>query len=240
MRKSSPKWTPEEIEKLKALYPNHATQDLVPIFNRSLHGINGAAFKLGIKKSEAHQEALREWRRQRYLNDPAFKATQLRKGHTPWNKGQPNEKAKYLPHAFKPGMLQGWANENVLPVGTYRVYTGDLYRKINTTGTKNQQWKKVSRLVWEAANGPVPPGHIVLFKPGKHTTKLEDIRLENIECITRREQLERNSFLNYPAEFRGLISVLAHLRNKIKRKEDHEKHNDGCAKSPMRNDGSPE
>jgi hypothetical protein len=41
-------------------------------------------------------------------------------------------------------------------------------------GALYRNWVAVHRLVWEQAHGPVPPGHIVVFRPGRHTTDLDE------------------------------------------------------------------
>lgn len=47
--------------------------------------------------------------------------------------------------------------------------------------------------MWIEANGPVPAGHIVIFKPGMKTTDPERITLDKVECITRAENARRTN-----------------------------------------------
>ena len=48
---------------------------------------------------------------------------------------------------------------------------------------KGHRYQSQHRVVWEDANGPIPEGHIVHHKNEVKT----DNRLENLECITRKE-----------------------------------------------------
>jgi hypothetical protein len=76
--------------------------------------------------------------------------------------------------------------------------------------------------VWEAANGPLPAGHAIAFKNGDKT----DIRLENLECIARRELMARNTVHNLPKPLAQAIQLLGALNRQIntKEKQNDEKH----------------
>ena len=76
------------------------------------------------------------------------------------------------------------------------------------------------RLVWIEANGPVPDGHVVRFKPGRRTTDVEMITLDAIECVTLAQNMKRNSFRNnYPPEVVKLIENRAHLQRMINKRQ---------------------
>ena len=60
-------------------------------------------------------------------------------------------------------------------------------------------WKGKHKIIWEAANGPVPPGHVLIFADGN---KL-NVTLENLLLITRRELAVMNK--------KGLIANKAEL-----------------------------
>ena len=89
---------------------------------------------------------------------------------------------------------------------------GQLQRKVNDNpGNNTDRWKPVSRLVWEAANGPVPPGHLVVFRPGCSTTNPALITLDTVELITRSEHARRNSWTRLPPELREITRLRATL-----------------------------
>jgi hypothetical protein len=75
-------------------------------------------------------------------------------------------------------------------------------------------WKPQHHLLWAAAHGPVPPGHALAFKNGDRT----DVRLDNLECIPRRELMLRNTVHNYPKPLAETIQLLGALTNRIRRR----------------------
>lgn len=82
---------------------------------------------------------------------------------------------------------------------------------MTTAGRGGQRWKAVHRLLWVERHGPVPAGHVVVFRNGDKT----DLRLENLECVSRREQMARNTVHNYPKEIAQLMQLRGALNRKI-------------------------
>jgi hypothetical protein len=82
------------------------------------------------------------------------------KGHEPYNKGQKRGNLPGMERTqFKPGHMP----HNHRPVGSERV-NRDGYRERKIAEPKT--WRAVHVLNWEAAHGPVPKGHKVIFKDG--------------------------------------------------------------------------
>lgn len=73
------------------------------------------------------------------------------------------------------------------------------------------------RLVWEAANGPVPAGHIVVFKPGMRTVVLEEITLDRVELITRAENARRNHPRSRDPELGRLVQLKGAITRQVNR-----------------------
>lgn len=117
--------------------------------------------------------------------------------------------------------MSGAAQHNYVPIGTHRLSKdGYLERKTNDEHpTPARRWIGVHRLVWEAANGPVPPGHIIAFKPGQRTNVLEEITLGRVECISLAENIRRNTLHRYPKEIVHTIQVRAALNRRINREQ---------------------
>jgi hypothetical protein len=67
--------------------------------------------------------------------------------------------------------------------------------------------------VWERDVGPIAPGHIVVFRPGMRTTDPALITVARLECISRAENVRRNSMHQLPRELRELV----HLRGRLTR-----------------------
>jgi hypothetical protein len=120
-----------------------------------------------------------------------WQPTQFRKGHVPANKGK---KGIHLSPAteFKKGnMPQTWK-----PVGTESLRAdGYIWVKIAEPHT----WREKHRLVWEAANGPVPKGHKVIFGDGNRL----NTKLDNLILVTDAQLVRMNQ--------NGLIGCSVHL-----------------------------
>jgi len=63
----------------------------------------------------------------------------------------------------------------------------------------------------------VPKGSIVIFKPGTQTIKVEDIRIENLECITRAEHARRNHPNSKSPEFARLCQLKGAITRQFNR-----------------------
>lgn len=81
-------------------------------------------------------------------------------------------RAKILQTAFKKGQRP----HNWVPVGTEVIAT-DGYVKVKVGEPNKWEWK--ARMVWEAAHGPRPKGHVIIHINGIKT----DNRLENLDCV---------------------------------------------------------
>lgn len=105
------------------------------------------------------------------------------KGTIPPNKGK---KGYCHPAAVPTQFKKGNVPVNKFPVGTVKKKTdGYIWKKI---GEGEREWKQLHRILWEEANGPIPEGHVLIFKNGNK----EDVRLENLILVT----LEENAVMN--------------------------------------------
>jgi hypothetical protein len=77
----------------------------------------------------------------------------------------------------------------------------------------------VHRLVWEAVNGPMPRGYIVVFKPGMASSDPDMITIDRVELISRAELMRRNTRHSLPPELNALISTKARLTRLINERE---------------------
>lgn len=212
-------WTAEEEAHLRQHYATTLTVDLARRFGCDIKRVLAKANSMGLlKTTELIAETARERNREREQaglgNTGRFAA-----GITPWNKGvkgSTGTQAGCRAHQFRPGSKpHTW-----VPIGSYRVCEGQLQQKVNDLpGPNHVRWKPVTRLVWEAANGPVPAGHAVVFRPGKQTTDPERITLDALECINRVELMRRNSYhTNYPPELQRVVQLRGVLQRQINRK----------------------
>lgn len=206
------RFTEVERELVRRHYADSLTADLSTATGLSAGQIHRLAHSLGVSKS---RELVADMARQALEGDHPWRQHRFAPGHTPANKG------KTMPDGWAPGRMRetqfkpGVRPHTWMPVGSYRVNPdGALERKVNDLpGPYHVRWHPVSRLVWEEAHGPVPAGHIVVFKPGRRTTVLAEITLDAVECISKRENALRNSIHNLPAP----LKEIAQLRRRITR-----------------------
>jgi hypothetical protein len=117
--------------------------------------------------------------------------TQFQKGSVPWNKGMKGLAIGGEATRFK----KGQRGRNWLPIGTERVNT-DGYVDVKIAERK---WRQKNILIWEAANGPIPKGHCLIFADSNPL----NVTLDNLILITRAELAVMNR--------RGLIAQSAEL-----------------------------
>ena len=210
-------WTDEERATVARLYPDANTERLAAHLGRSPRSVYQQAEAMGLKKSPEYFAGGggSRWR----TEDPrallSCVATRFTPGHTAWNKGM-----KGLDLGGKATRFcKGNKPQATRPVGSYRLNNdGHLQRKIGeASGNNSQRWRGVAELVWTAANGPLPPGHIVVFRPGQFTNVLEQITLERVECISRAENARRNHPRNQHPEYGRLVQLKGAITRQVNR-----------------------
>ena len=203
-------FSPREIAMLYERYP-HAidTAALAKEMKRTVSAIHAAAARRGIRKTE-HAIAL-------IAKQYTGKGGQFTKGFTPWNKGMKGYQAGG--RSVQTRFVAGQKPHTTLPVGSYRItkdgYLEQKWRE--APGNANQRWRSVHRMVWEAAHGAVPNGHIVIFKAGKSTNALEEITIERLELVSRAENLRRNHPRNICPELGRLYAIKGAITRQVNR-----------------------
>jgi hypothetical protein len=222
------KWLDWECEFLRLHYADSRTDDLATVLKRTVGQVYQKAAQLGLTKSEAYLATDNACRIQRGKQHPSMIATRFKAGQVSWNKGLKGVvgvQEACRATQFKKGRPAHEAR-NYVPIGSHRVSKdGYLQRK----GTDDpsivpaRRWTAVHHLVWEEVNGPVPAGHVVVFKPGCKTTDLESITADCCECVTRQELMRRNSYhTNYPPEVARLIQLRGAINRQINKRAKHE------------------
>jgi hypothetical protein len=209
-------WTSDEVQTLKAHYPDTPTWELAERLGRPVRSLYGKAQELGLKKSPEFLNSPMSGRTR--AGSKRGGATRFKPGDVPHNKGQKgwNSGGRSEVSRFMPGHRP----HNWVPVGSERLKDGVRQRKVTDTGCPPRDWKAVHRIVWEEHNGPTPPGHIVSFRNGNR----QDIRIENLELISRAENMRRNSLLNLPEPLPQLIQLRGAINRQInKRRKQSEK-----------------
>lgn len=220
------RWTPAEDATLRARYSDEQTEMIAHDLGLSVGRVYQRAGKLGLHKSAAFMASDAAGRIQRGRTDPRMVATQFQKGIVPANKGlrRPGWAAGRMRETqFKKGRPATEAR-NYVPIGTEKY---DRKRKVTMRKVTDDpavfpvmRWRPVHVLVWEAANGPVPDDHIVVFKKGLKTLVSADITVDRLDLMTLSENMRRNSYHNnYPKEVAQLIQLKGALNRKINRRQ---------------------
>lgn len=214
-------WTAAELDLLRSMYPWCHTADVAAWLQRGVGQCYQAAAKHGLSKSAEYLASDTACRIQRGKQHPSMIASRFKPGLTPWNKGRDSHETGTGHHPnsrrtqFRKGRPASEAR-NYVPIGSLRV-CADGYLERKMTDDPNifpaRRWVAVHRLVWEAAHGPIPAGHIVRFKPGQKTAVLEEITADRLECITRAE----NARINHPAQRDPELFRLIQLKGAITR-----------------------
>lgn len=216
-------WTAADNRVLRNRYPYEKTDAIARDLGRKVGQVYQQAQKLGLSKS-AEYLATGDAHR---LNghEPASKIHRFKPGQPPPNKGlrRPGwAPGRMATTQFKKGQMAGAAQHNYVAIGTERISKdGYLERKVTDDPAlaPARRWVGVHRLVWEAANGPIPPGHAVAFLPGRRATDAAAITADGLELVTRVELMRRNGLWNrYPREVAELVQLKGAVNRKINRR----------------------
>ncbi|MDF3837094.1 HNH endonuclease signature motif containing protein [Cupriavidus basilensis] len=201
-------WSEVEIEAMRLFYPDTLTEAFARAFDRPIGAVYAMARRMGIQKSAAFQATQAVGR----LGAKHGEATRYRKGEPAWNKGMKGwNKPGNQATQFKPGRR----SHNQRAIGSERVSKhGYLQRKVTDTGHSKADWIEVHILVWTAANGPVPAGHVVAFRDGNKS----HVDLDNLELVARADLMLRNSVHQYPPDLAAVMQMMGYLNRRINAK----------------------
>ena len=193
--KAQHKYTPEQIEFIRKNIKNMTWKELTMKFNET-YGTN-----LSYKALAATGK--------RYKIQTG-RTGQFPKGLTPWNKGMkglsfPGMEATQ----FKPGNVP----HNWVPIGSERI-TKDGYIQVKIQdGKKQKNWRGKHILIWEAANGPLPEGHAIIFGDGNK----RNFDLDNLILVSRAQLalLNKNRLIQNNAELTKTGILIADIYKKI-------------------------
>lgn len=211
-------WSDEDLVRLKREYADAHTPELARSLGRPVFSVYNKAYSLGLKKSTA------------YLASPLAGRTdgkrggvsRFKSGHETWNKGVQGVTGHHpntVRTQFKKGSMHGAAQHNYVPIGSERISKdGYLERKVNDDHpTPARRWVGVHRLVWEAANGPIPRGHVVCFRPGRKSAEAARITIDGLELVSRAELARRNHPVTRSPELAKLVQLKGAITRQINR-----------------------
>lgn len=158
-------FTPEQAEFIRSAYREHP----IPALTEAVNQRFGTDFTVQQIRSVTHNQGMKSGRTGRFY---AGQTKVPGSGAKMANSG-----------SFKKGSMSGAAQRNYVPIGSTRISKdGYLERKVTDDHpVPARRWVGEHRLVWEAANGPIPEGHVVVFLDGDK----ENVALKNLRCVPR-------------------------------------------------------
>lgn len=215
------RWKPDAValQLVTEHFATSRTDDLAAVLCVTSQQVRSLAHRLGLRKSQ-------EW-----LNGPEGgrtdgargQGTRFRPGQVPWSKGRKLGSEWNKRTQFKPGQKPA----NYAPVGSFRVMSaGYLQIKLTDTGYPPKDWVMFHRHVWTQAHGPVPAGHLVVFKDRRRRITPAEVTLDVLECVSRQEHLSRHTVHQLGPELAGIVLLRGALTRQIKRRQqqDEEAH----------------
>jgi hypothetical protein len=195
------KLSQEIIDKIVAEYPHTDTKELSEKHGIPLSTCYHIAGNRKIRKTPERYAAMLHKTNKNLLE--SGKVHRYKKGHIAWNKGQ------YMRLNPATEFKKGQMPHNYKPVGSERI-TKDGYKERKVADPK--KWKGVHIIVWEEHHGQVPPKHKVVFKSNDRL----NCDITNLEMISYKEAMLRNTIQRYPQEIVRTIKTLSKLKKTIR------------------------
>lgn len=220
MPRASNPWQPDELAMILRDYADTPTTELARKLGRSPRAVYECAYALGLRKSAQYMATHKPGR----LDGIRGGATRFKPGQTPPNKGLRRPgwgPGRMKETQFKKGRPASEAR-NYRPIGSLRLSKdGYLERKVTDDPSivPAQRWVGVHRLVWESANGAIPPGHIVCFRAGMRTTEPDKITADRLELISRVENMRRNTLHNLPKPVADVVRLRGCINRQINKRK---------------------
>lgn len=193
-------WTEEEHNTFVKLYPNTSNKEIARILGKSKTAISVRANVWKLKKSEAFMSEAK--------NNGRFD-----KGHIPFTKGK--KQTEYMSvEAIERTKATRFKKGNE-PAGTLydgairiRKHRGVPYEYIRIS---KGNWMLHHHYIWIKAGNTFEKGMNVVFRDGNQ----RNVTLKNLEYISDKELMSRNSIANYPSELQSAIRLIHKLNKTI-------------------------
>ena len=208
-------WSDDERKILSEMFADNYTETICKILNRSYRSVCSQSFLMGLKKSDAFMKM--ELQKQAERLKVVGVTGRYTKGRMPENKGKkmPNDVYEKVKHTmFKKGQL---------PHNSYNDWDevlrtdkrGKQYWMIKLPNERKLKPKHI--WIWETQTGKVEKGFNVVFKDGNQLNCI----IENLECISNAELMQRNTIHRFPTELKSTIRLVNKLKRTINAKEQN-------------------
>lgn len=211
-------WSADEIKTMHEKYPTTSARELAMLLGRPETAVLKKAQNLGIKKvvriKTTTSGRTRSW-------TPAdddrlrsvYKSMSIAKIALDF--GRSEISVRLRAHRLK---LTRPNDRKRRPIGTERIHRRELERKVANTGVRRLDWKRVIVIEWEAINGPVPDGMLLVPRQGKKKT------VENLVLVAPGDYPLAAARHNLPAEMRKIMDIKAQIGRALSRieKENHQ------------------
>ena len=195
-------WTLEETELLIEHYPHKSTKEVSEIIGKSVPQCYAKAFALQLHKTPEYLATADSGRLKHSRVESQFS-----QGHTPWNKGMKGLDIGGKETQFKKGNVP----HNHKSVASERIdEDGYTYIKI----ADPRKWVLKHRHIYEQHHGKLEPHMIVTFRD----KNISNFDIENLEAITKVENMQRNTITKYPQPIQQAVKTLNKLWHAIKSK----------------------
>ena len=208
------KFTTNHIEDILIMcYADEDTKALSAELGISIDRIYRIATKLNLKKSKEYLDNWNLSGRGRMIE--SGKPYRFKKGHKSFNIGKnpkdymkPEKYALMQRTQFKKGQkVHNEKHDGAISIR--RDKTGVTYMYIRIAKGK---WILYHQKIYQDAYGPIPKNHIIVFRDRNPL----NVSLDNLECITRQENMHRNAIHRLPEEIKSTIRVLTKLKKTLK------------------------
>jgi DNA-binding PadR family transcriptional regulator len=147
------------------------------------------------------------------------KMSQIKPGNVPFNKGL--KMSEYASPEAIERSKKGWFKPGHKPHNTKA--DGVISIRPDTDGREYKyirisegHWELYHRVLWEQERGAIPDDMIVAFKDNDSM----NVTIDNLELISRTENMYRNSKHQYPREIIPSLVLTKKLERKLKQLED--------------------
>jgi len=197
-------FTNQELEFIKSNYQHLYCKEIAIKLHCSIYSIYNVAHRLNLQKGTY------PWNRG-FAGKGICKKNRASfiKGIIPWNTGTKGI-CKANNGSFKKGIIP----YNTGHDGDIRIRKNKKRKPYKFYRVSKMHWIHYHRKIWMDTYGPIPAGYIIVFKNNDQM----DVRIENLEMITREENMRRNTIQKYPEELRVTMQTLGRLKHLINEK----------------------